>query len=228
MGNMHLQRYNSAQEAEAEIGRLMALVPEEMRSQVAIEPAPSVKSGLIAQPTGKQQFCIWINFADWQQFTLDQRNLLFWHEVARVQSRSVHSSSWQQSAIAIGSIALLVELLSQNLVGVVTTLAVTGLGGFQLYQQHWGEQFLRGTAAADQGAMTLAMQFGYSATQAYDSLHSALKTLAKQKSKSAHRKEYQVRLRVLEMIGADSPQLSSPTRPRLSADLPYEVPSLCS
>jgi hypothetical protein len=221
-------------EPKTEAQRLTALLPEEMRSQVVIEPAPAVKSGLIAsQLIGKQQFCIRIDFADWQRFTSDQRNLLFWHEIARVQSLSSRQSSWQHMAIAIGMIALLVELLSQNLVGVVTTLVVTGLGGFQLYQQRWGEQFLKGAAMADQVAMKLAMQFGYSAAQAHDSLHSALKTLAKQRSKSAHWREYQVRLRVLEITVADGAFLSGSTVPSstgagLTADLPYEVSSLCS
>ncbi len=228
---MGLFANDTAPRTEAQ--RLTALLPEDMRSQIAIEPNPSDKSSLIAlQSIGKQQFRIQINFADWRQFSLDQRNLLFWHEIARVQSQSLGQSSWQYTVIAIGMIALLVELLSQNLVGVVTTLAVTGLGGFQLYQRHWGEQSLRGTVMADRTAMKLAMQFGYSATQAYDSLYSALETLVKQRSKSAPWKEYQVRLRVLEITVANGvlavPTVSGSTGARLSANLPYEVSSLCS
>jgi Protein of unknown function (DUF3318) len=228
---MHSQRYDSTQEAEAEIRRLMTLIPEDLRSQVTIESAQAVNSKRVARPIDKHLCCIWIDFTAWEQFTLDQRNLLYWHEIARVQGRNGDSSAWQHRVIAIGSIALLVELCSQNLVGVVMTLAVTGLGGFQLYQQHWGERFLRGAAAADQSAIKLAMQWNYSATQAYDSLYSALKRLSKQNPKSAHWKEYQVRLRVLEMTRVDSSRPSSIMSTLGSGFpeiLPYEVSSPCS
>jgi Protein of unknown function (DUF3318) len=222
---MHSKIYDSTQEAE--IRRLMALLPEEMRSRVVLEPIQSAKPDLLeTQRIGRQQFSVLIDFEDWLRFVPDQRNLLFWHEVARIQGRSIHSSSGSTVAIGIGTVSLLAELLSQNLLGVVTTLAVMGLGGYRLYQQYWGERFLRGMATADQGALLLAHQFGYGATQAYDSLYSALKTLARNKSRKAHWKQYQVRLRVLEIAMSESavPKsklLSSSTRLVFAADLSY-------
>jgi Protein of unknown function (DUF3318) len=224
---MRLQVHDSTQEAE--ILRLMALLPEEMRSQVVIKQTQSVKPDLVTtERIGREQFSILIDFPHWQRFPPDQRNLLFWHEVALIQGQSIHSSAWSTVVIGIGVVSLFAELLSQNLVGVVTTLAVMGLGGYQLYQQYWGERFLRGMAAADQGALQLASQFGYGATQAYDSLYGALKTLSRNKSRKAHWKQSQVRLRVLEIVGSESHLLSSQTRPTFTANLPYQVSSLCS
>jgi hypothetical protein len=224
---MRLQAHDSTQEAE--ILRLMALLPEEMRSQVFVEQTQSVKPDLVTtERIGRGKFSIVIDFAHWQRFPPDQRNLLFWHEVALIQGQSIHSSSWSAIVMWVGVVSLFAELLSQNLVGVVTTLVVMGLGGYQLYQQHWGERFLRGLTAADQGALQLASQFGYGATQAYDSLYGALKTLARNKSRKAYRKQSQVRLRVLEIVGSESHLLSSQTRPAFTADLPYQVFSLCS
>jgi Protein of unknown function (DUF3318) len=228
---MHSQIYDSTQEIE--IRRLTALLSEEMRSQVVLEQNQAEKPELLTtQRIGRQQFSIQIGFTDWLRFAPDQRNLLFWHEVARIQGRSVPSSSWSTVAIGIGMVALLAELLSQNLVGAVTTLAVMGLGGYQLYQQHWGECFLRSIATADQGALLLAQQFGYRNAQAHDSLYSALKILAKDKSCKAHWKQYQVRLKVLEITvpekGSENRLLSSQTRPTFTADLPYQAFTLCS
>jgi Protein of unknown function (DUF3318) len=218
---------------EAEIHRLMALLPEEMRSQVVLEPTQAEKPDLVTtQSIRRQQFSLQIDFEDWLRFAPDQRNLLFWHEVARIQGRSIPSSSWSTVVLGIGTVALLAELFSQNLVGVITTLAAMGLGGYRLYQQHWGERFLREMATADQGALLLAHQFGYRNAQAYDSLYSALKLLARNKSRKAGWKQYQVRLRVLEIMVpetvSENKLLFSQTRPTFTADLPYQVSSLCS
>lgn len=224
---MHSQIYDSTQDAE--IRRLMALLPEEMRSQVVLErnQAESPKP-LTTQRIGRQKFSIRIDFENWLKFAPDQRNLLFWHEVARIQGRGIPSSSWSTIAIGIGTVALLAELLSQNLVGVVTTLAAMGLGGYRLYHQHWGERFLRKMAIADRSALLLAQQFGYSNAQAYDSLYSALRILSRDKSRKAHWNQYQVRLRVLEISVPENKLFSSQTGSTFTADLSYQASSLCS
>lgn len=223
---MDSQPYASAQELE--IQRLQALLPEALRSQVAIESLVETSGLVTTRRTGKQRLAVQIDFAQWQQFSLEQRNLLWWHEVARIQGQRTQSASWLPIVMGIGAVSLLVELLSQNLLGVVTTLAVTGLGGYQLYQQHRGERFLRAAAAADQGAIWLAVQFGDSPSHAHNSLYSALKTLARSKVHKSRWKQYQVRLRVLEIVAPEQHLLSSQAEPSFTADLPYQVSSLCS
>jgi Protein of unknown function (DUF3318) len=210
-----------------EIPRLLALLPEAVRSQVSILPASDKELDLIT--TAREQplhYQIQINFDRWQSFNCDQRNLLFWHEVARIQGQGIRKSSRELVVLSIGTVALFAELLTQNLLGVVTTLAVTGLTSYYLYQQHHGENALRATSAADRDAIELATQFGYSFLEAYDSLFSALQRLAKRNSKN-HRKRYQVRLRVLEMLSAQESSRLVSTVPSPSP-LQYQVSTLCN
>jgi Protein of unknown function (DUF3318) len=210
-----------------EIQRLNALLPEAVRSQVSILPASDNDLDLIT--TAREQplhYQIQINFHRWQSFNCDQRNLLFWHEVARIQGQGIRKSSRERVVLGIGTVALFPELLTQNLLGVVTTLAVMGLTNYYLYQQHHGENALRATSAADRDAIDLATQFGYSFPEAYDSLCSALQRLAKRNPKN-HRKRYQVRLRVLEMFSAQESSRLVSTVPS-SSPLQYQVSTLCN
>jgi hypothetical protein len=212
-----------------EIKRLSALLPETVRSQISILPSPDTEVDLIT--TTREQpliYHIQINFNCWQSLNCNQRNLLFWHEVARIQGQGIRKSSRELVVLSIGTTALLAELLTQNLLGVVTTLAVTGLASYHLYQQHHGENALRATSAADRDAIELATQFGYSFPEAYDSLCSALQRLSKGKSQKKHRKRYQVRLRVLEMLSAQESSRLGSTVPSSEFPLQYQVSTLCS
>lgn len=212
-----------------ETQRLTALLPEELRSQVVIFLFKEIDSDLIhTQRLHHQDYSIQIDFNRWQSLNLDQRNLLFWHEVARIQGQGIRQSSREVVVMSIGGIAVLLELMAQNLLGVVITLAVSGLASYQLYQQHQGERALRAVSAADQDAIQLAIQFGYSFSDAYNSLCTALQTLATQKSQKSHRKRYQVRLRVLEIMGAKETSLFSPVSSGSQASLQYQTSSLCS
>jgi Protein of unknown function (DUF3318) len=226
---------NSPMDYTPEILRLTALLPEAARSHISIRPSPEdTEVDLITtareQPLNYQilNYQIQINFNGWQSFNCDQRNLLFWHEVARIQGQGIRKSSRELVVLSIGTTALLAELLTQNLLGVVTTLAVTGLASYHLYQQHHGENALRATSAADRSAIELATQFGYSFPEAYDSLCSALQRLAKGKSRKSHRKRYQVRLRVLEMLSAQQSSRLGSTVPSSEFPLQYQVSPLCS
>jgi hypothetical protein len=194
-----------------EIQRLTELLPKEVRSQVTILAASDLESDLVVtQRINPQDYLIQVDFNRWNSLNTNQRNLLFWHEVARIQGQGIRKSSRELVVMSIGGIAMLAELLAQNLLGVVTTLAVTGLAGYQLYQQHYGERSLRAASAADRDAIQLAIHFGYSFSEACDSLCGALQTLMRWKSQKSHRKKYQVRLRVLEILSAKEVKISGP------------------
>lgn len=187
----------------AEVRRLTALLPAELRSYVLIVRSTNVNPDLITtKQTSQQQFAIEIDLVLWQQLSSNQRDLLFWHEVARIQGKAISQPSWEFIVLGIGLIFALTEFVSQNILALSITLAVTGLSGYRLYQRNRGEHSFRELAAADQGAIKLAVQFGYSIVEAYSSLYDALKVL----SKTARRglwKKYQVRLRVLEIAKSD-------------------------
>lgn len=193
-----------------EVQRLKALLPPELQLHIAVVACAHKDSVLItAKRLAQEQFSIQIDLQQWCFFTVSQRDLLFWHEVARIQNRAI-ARSWELTAIGIGLSAALMELVSHNLFSFTIALAVTGFASYKLYQRKLGEQSLREATAADQTAIELAMQSGYSFTEAYDSLYEALSLLTKQPTQKPRWSKYQVRLRVLEMLAIKRDKSSQP------------------
>lgn len=104
----------------------------------------------------QDKYAIQIDLIHWEQLNLDQRNLLFWHEVAQIQNQMICQTHWERLALGIGLGASLMEVVSQNVVMLSAYLLVVGVVAYQLYQHHWGEKSLRRSTAADQGAIILA------------------------------------------------------------------------
>jgi hypothetical protein len=180
--------------------RLKMLLPEEWRSRVTIARSPEVNPPLITSVTiGDDRYAIQIDLIRWQSLEEDQRNLLFWHEFARIQAGTVKTFPWEWVAFSGGLAMSLVELMSQNLLLFAGALVVVGLSGNQLYQRHRGERGLREATAADQGAIALAMQAGYSFAESDRALREALQGLARQTTKKSQKNKYQARLQVLEI-----------------------------
>jgi Protein of unknown function (DUF3318) len=183
------------------IQQLDALLPSDQRSQITIVSAPpSNHFPISAQAIEPSKFAIQINFKQWQQFTASQQDLLFWHEISGIQASAIGRSNWQIIAIIMGLSAASMELPSHSVLAVAVALTVAGLAVYRLYQSSRGEQSLRKLTAADRAAIELAMRSGYSFTQAHSSLYEALKILAKQPTLKAQRRQYQTRLRVLEIL----------------------------
>jgi hypothetical protein len=189
--------------------RLENLLPTDWNEKISICSSSGKKSWLgdRTQPlitTNKmadRSFSIAINFRWWQQLDEDVRNLLWWHELARIQRHSVVDD---RTAVIIGIAGLSMatgQLISQDIVMLAIGSIVAGLAGFQLYQSRRGEQYLRHLTQADRGAIALAEQFGYSPTAAYENLHSALKMLTAKVTSGQLAKVYRTRLQVLEICG---------------------------
>jgi hypothetical protein len=143
-------------------------------------------------------FIIVIDFRRWQYFDEDARNLLWWHEVALIQQHSIKND---RSAIITGATGLVLamsQLISQDIVMLSIGLTIAGLATFQFYQNRRGERYLRQITRADQGAISIAKQFGYSTSAASAILHSTLKILATQSTGQAT-KVYRTRLQVLDI-----------------------------
>jgi hypothetical protein len=184
-----------------ELWRLSNLLPDDLRSQVVIVQSKKVAPSLITtEKVGRNQFSIQIDLIHWQQLNVGQRDLLFWHEAARIQNKTIKKLQWEMPVIGVGLSISLMEVMSHNLFSLSVALLVTGLASYQLYQRNRGERSLREATAADRLAIALAIQSGYSVEQAYSSLQDALNLLAKQTSKKSRWKKYQVRLRVLEIL----------------------------
>ena len=183
-----------------ETQRLEALIPFELRSRLVITQAARVNPALVATEIGKRQFAIGIDFIRWQQLSVNQRDLLFWHEVSRIQNKNIIRFPWEMVVMGTGLSVSLIEVVSQNVLSLSFALVATVLAGHQLYQRHRGERSLREATAADRGAINLAVQSGYSFAKACSSLQDALKFLTRQPSQKSLWKKYQVRLRALEIF----------------------------
>ncbi|NJK73187.1 MAG: DUF3318 domain-containing protein [Microcoleus sp. SU_5_6] len=183
--------------------RLKNLLPPELQSWVTVEKTIEVNPTLIrSEEIGKDQVEIQIDLIRWEQLATDQRNLLFWHEVARIQNDTIARDGWEMAALAIGLGGAVGELWVQDGLLLVLALALCGVSGWRLYQKNNGEKSLKEAVEADEKAIALATRFGYTLANAYKSLGSALKTLIEQTSKKQQRAKYEARLQALKRNAA--------------------------
>jgi len=72
---------------------------------------------------------------------MDQRNLLFWHEVARIQNDTILKMVGMAAlAIGLGGVG---ELWVQDGLLLLLALALCGVSGYRLYQKNNGESRLK-------------------------------------------------------------------------------------
>lgn len=192
----------AASTARAEMGelrRLKTLLPPELQSWVTIEVATAVNPTLItSEEIGRDEVEIQIDMPKWDQLALDQRNLLFWHEVGRVQADTIPRDGWEMAALAIGLGGAVGELWVQDGLLLLLAAGLSGFAGWRLYNKNNGEKMTREAIEADERAISLATRFGYTLPNAYKSLGSALKTLIEQTPKKQIRLRYDARLNALK------------------------------
>jgi Protein of unknown function (DUF3318) len=189
-----------------EYSRLASLLPAGWDKKILICVSPASKNWLgkytqsliAASKKNGDDFVISIDFRRWQYFDEDARNMLWWHELALIQQHSIKN---HRSTVVTGAIGLALaasQVVTQDLVMLSIGLTIAGLAGFQFYQNRRGERYIRQITQADQGAISIARQFGYSTSSASATLHSALKILAVQATGQAV-KVYRTRLQVLDI-----------------------------
>ena len=194
---------STARAEMSEIRRLKNILPPELQSWVTVEKTIEVNPTLIrSEEIGKDQVEIQIDLIRWEQLAMDQRNLLFWHEVARIQNDTIPRDGWEMAALAIGLGGAVGELWVQDGLLLLLALTLCGVSGWRLYQKDNGEQSLKEAVDADEKALALATRFGYTLPNAYKSLGSALKTLIEQTSKKQQRAKYEARLQALKRNAA--------------------------
>ncbi|MCY7381533.1 MAG: DUF3318 domain-containing protein [Microcoleus sp. CAN_BIN18] len=194
---------STARAEMSEIRRLKNILPPELQSWVTVEKTIEINPTLIrSEEIGKDQVEVQIDLIRWEQLAMDQRNLLFWHEVARIQNDTIPRDGWEMAALAIGLGGAVGELWVQDGLLLVLALSLCGVSGWRLYQKNNGEKSLKEAVDADDKALTLATRFGYTLPNAYKSLGSALKTLIEQTSKKQQRAKYEARLQALKRNAA--------------------------
>ncbi len=187
----------------SELRRLKTLLPPELKSWVTVESSTVVNPPLITcEEIGKDQVEIQIDLVRWDQLAIDQRNLMFWHEVAKIQNDTIPRDGWEMAALAIGLGGAVGELWVQDGLLLILALSLCGVSGFRLYKRNNGERKLQEAVSADEKAIALATRFGYTLPNAYKSLGSALKTLIEQTPKKRQRQKYEKRLDALKRSAA--------------------------
>jgi len=196
----------AAATAKAEINelrRLRGLLPPELQSWVTVEKTTEVDPPLIrSEELSKDEVEIAIDLIKWDRLAIDQRNLLFWHEVARIQNDTVPKEGWEMAALAIGLGGAVGELWVQDGLLLLLALALCGVSGYRLYQKNNSDRNLEYEIEADERAISIASRFGYTLPNAYKSLGSALKTLIEITPKKKLRKRYEERLNALRKSAA--------------------------
>ncbi len=182
----------------SELQRLKSLLPPENESWVFIEAAAAIDPPLITlEEIGRDEVEIQIDLDDWDNFAIDHRNLLFWHEVGKIQNDTIPRDGWEMAALAIGLGGAIGELWVQDGLLLLLALGLTSFAGYRLYIKNNSEKKLQDAIFADERAIDLACRFGYSIPNAYKSLGGALKELIEKTRKKKKRSFFEDRLDAL-------------------------------
>ncbi len=189
----------------SELRRLRTLLPPELQSWVTVEATTASNPPLItSEELGRDQVEIQVDLIRWDRLAKDQRNLLFWHEVGRIQNDTVPRDGWEMAAMAIGLGGAVGELWVQDGLLLLLALGLCGFSGWRLYQRNNSQQVIDQATAADEKAIALATRFGYTLPNAYKSLGSALKVLIELTPSKRKRKQFDLRLQALKASAAEA------------------------
>ena len=182
----------------SELQRLKSLLPPENESWVFVEAAAAIDPPLITlEEIGRDEVEIQIDLDEWDNFAIDHRNLLFWHEVGKIQNDAIPRDGWEMAALAIGLGGAIGELWVQDGLLLLLALGLSGFAGYRLYLKNNSEKKLQDAVFADERAIDLACRFGYSIPNAYKSLGGALKELIEKTRKKKKRSFFEDRLEAL-------------------------------
>ena len=182
----------------SELQRLKNLLPPENESWVFVEAAAAIDPPLITlEEIGRDEVEIQIDIDEWDNFAIDHRNLLFWHEVGKIQNDTIPRDGWEMAALAIGLGGAIGELWVQDGLLLLLALGLSSFAGYRLYLKNNSEKKLQDAIYADERAIDLACRFGYSIPNAYKSLGGALKELIDKTRKKKKRSFFEDRLDAL-------------------------------
>ncbi|MBO8222896.1 hypothetical protein CUB78_04985 [Prochlorococcus marinus str. XMU1401] len=182
----------------SELQRLKSLLPPENESWVFVEATAAIDPPLITlEEIGRDEVEIQIDLDEWDNFAIDHRNLLFWHEVGKIQNDTIPRDGWEMAALAIGLGGAIGELWVQDGLLLLLALGLSSFAGYRLYLKNNSEKKLQDAIYADERAIDLACRFGYSVPNAYKSLGGALKELIEKTRKKKKRSFFEDRLDAL-------------------------------
>ncbi len=139
----------------SELQRLKSLLPPENESWVFIEAAAAIDPPLITlEEIGRDEVEIQIDLEEWDNFAIDHRNLLFWHEVGKIQNDTIPRDGWEMAALAIGLGGAIGELWVQDGLLLLLALGLSSFAGYRLYLKNNSEKKLQDAIFADERAIS--------------------------------------------------------------------------
>ena len=181
-----------------EVKRLQSLLPIELQNWVDIHVTGTYKPELISCSDALgDRIAIELDLAHWQHLPREHRDLLFFHQVARIQSDTVPKEGWEKSAFLIGLGGAVGEIWVQDTWLLLISLALASVAGARLYRQRRNRQTVRDIYAADRKAIHLATQCGYPSLSAQNSLISALQYQCNQAQNVELKTQYRARAEAL-------------------------------
>ncbi|MBU6229912.1 MAG: DUF3318 domain-containing protein [Cyanobacteria bacterium REEB459] len=121
-----------------------------------------------------QSHTVTLNLELWQELAVPQRDLLFLRSICWVALANLLQPNWYQAMAGAGLLALCVELLQADAVGVLAAGGATALAGWQIWRGVRGPQI---EVAADERAVQVAQRRGYSQTEAVRALIQAIEAV---------------------------------------------------
>lgn len=163
-----------------ELQRLRSLLPESIQGKVLVEKARRSLPELIRcgeNPRG--WMVIELDTSGWRQLPQDQRDLLFWHQIARIQGGTAPREGWERAALFLGLGGMVGEIWVQDGLLFGLCLGLAAVSGTLLYRRRQ-RQGWPAVIRADREAIQLATRSGYGLASAHRGLTEALQTLRTQ------------------------------------------------
>ena len=107
-------------------------MPPENESWVFIEAAAIDPPLITLEEIGRDEVEIQIDLDKWDNFAIDHRNLLFWHEVGKIQNDTIPRDGWEMAArYSLGG--AIGELWVQDGLLLLLALGLSSFAGYRLY-----------------------------------------------------------------------------------------------
>lgn len=169
-------------EPNAEINRLLDLMPASGRMLTKVVSKPDQGDVINAElpfPWSSSR-PIYINFDLWQRLPRSQRDMLLLRTVYWLLNVQWFKPGIEQFAVGGGLLASLFELSQRNSIGVIIAIAFSIGAVVKIWQNNDSQA---AEIEADSSAIKMAQRRGYTATEAAESLISAIESVAKIKGK---------------------------------------------
>ncbi|MEL7084395.1 MAG: DUF3318 domain-containing protein [Cyanobacteria bacterium P01_A01_bin.3] len=181
-----------------EVKRLRSLLPPELQSWVDIHITGTYKPELISCVDALgDRIAIELDLAHWQELPREHRDLLFLHQVARIQSDTIPKEGWEKSALLIGLGGAVGEIWVQDTWLLLLSLALASVAGTRLYRKRRNRQIVRDIFSADRKAVVLATQLGYASHAAQLNLILALQDQCNRAQNVELKTQYRARAEAL-------------------------------